>query len=223
MNSIDLPALYVLSAEDEVALARRIEAGVFAEHLIHTCPDWTTPRALAAVVDDGSQAWQLFYTANLRLAALVAHRTARRYQVDTDDIIQECCLSLGRAIMAWDYMRGTRFSTLAWPRLAFAARNACLGLTKSMQFSQRWMRAVDTSLRTLFADAADHSTEILLAQLVHLGAEERQVVEARFGLRSGKPRSYALIAIEMGTSQYHVKRLETTALEQLSSRVAELV
>jgi len=212
----------LLSANDEVELARRIEAGVFAEHLIPACPDWTTPSALAAVIDDGAEAWRLFYTANLRLAALVAHRTARRFQVEADDIIQECCLSLGRAIMAWDYMRGTRFSTLAWPRLTFAARHACKCLTQSGQLSQRWLCAVAASLHKPDDDGAE-ATKMVIAQLIHLGEEERQVVEARFGLRSGKPLSYALIASEMDTSPYHVKRIETTALEELGSRVAALV
>jgi len=223
VNAIELPEALLLSAEDEVELARRIEAGVFAEHLIPRCPDWTTPGALMAVVDDGTQAWQHFYTANLRLAALVAHRTARRFQVDADDIIQECCLSLGRAIMAWDYMRGTRFSTLAWPRLAFAARHACLCLTKSVRCTQRWLSAVNASLHGAVEDDSADAVEMVLAQLIHLGAEERQVVEARFGLRSGKPLSYALIANQMDTSPYHVKRIESTALEQLGSMVAELV
>jgi len=50
-----------------------------------------------------------------------------------------------------------------------------------------------------------------------LNPEERSVVEARFGLRSGKPKSYAMIAKDLDTSMYHVKRLETKALEQLAS------
>jgi len=240
MRTIDLPDAPLLTAADEVALARRIEAGVFAEHLlITTCPSWATREQLIAVMEDGADAWQLFYTANLRLAVMVAFRAARQFHVDADDIIQECCLSLGRAIRDWDYSRGARFSTLAWQRLAFTARCACQDATGCGMLPERWLRA--KSMAADFAwvkqaqawrppvsltddivacqDAAD-PWEAVSRQLPLLNPDERCVVEARFGLRSGKPESYANIAKDLDTSTYHVKRLETRALQHLASRTA---
>ena len=235
MRTIDLPDTPLLSADDEVDLARRIEAGVFAEHLlITTRPAWATREELVLVMEDGADAWQTFYTANLRLAVLVAYRAARRFHVDADDVIQECCLSLGRAIRDWDFRRGTRFSTLAWQRLAFTARCACQHAASCGMLPERWLRAKSMTAETgqqaqawrrpisLIDDiAAPEETgdpwEAVSQQLPLLNPEERSVVEARFGLRSGKPKSYAMIAKDLDTSMYHVKRLETKALEQLAS------
>jgi len=236
MRTIDLPDTPLLTADDEVDLARRIEAGVFAEHLlITTRPTWATRDELVLVMEDGADAWQTFYTANLRLAVLVAHRAARRFHVDADDIIQECCLCLGRAIRDWDCRRGTRFSTLAWQRLAFTARCACLHMTGRGTLPERWLRAKSMAADiawiqqaqawrppiSLIDDIAapedpDDPWDAVSRQLPLLNPEERSVVEARFGLRSGKPKSYATIAKDLDTSLYHVKRLETRALEQLA-------
>jgi len=241
MKTVDLPCVPLLTAADEIELARRIEAGVYAEHLlITTYPGWISREELIAVMEDGADAWQHFYTANLRLAALVAHRAARNYRVDVDDIIQECCLSLGRAIRDWDHTRGTRFSTLAWPRLVFTARCACQSVNACGSLPERWLRAkpadapaqqaqpwrpplhmIDDELPA--PEREPDPSAIVLTQLSYLGAEERRIVEDRFGLRSGKPRSYARIAEDMKTSPYHVKRIETKALEHLGSRVAALV
>lgn len=138
----DPRATPLLSAEDEVELARRIEAGVYAEHLLHSgCPPYATTDELRIVRDDGGAAWLHFYSANLRLAALVANRWAARFRLEVDDVLQECCVALGGAIRDWDWSRGTRFSTLAWPRLTFAAESACWQYTGGGQSPIWWLRA----------------------------------------------------------------------------------
>jgi len=138
----DLRGTPLLSAADETELGRRIEAGVYADHLLQTgCPPYATMDELRAVRDDGQAAWLHFYSANLRLAALVANRWAARFRLDADDILQECCLALGGAIRDWDWARGTRFSTLAWPRLTFAAESACWQRRSGGQSPVWWLRA----------------------------------------------------------------------------------
>jgi len=140
--TLDLTNIQVLTAEEETDLARRIDAGVYAEHLLQIGnPCWATEDELRAVRDDGETAWQCFYIGNLRLAAMVAHRWAKRYNIDFDDVMQECCLTLGGAIQAWDWKRGTRFSTLAWPRLTLAAHEACLQLLGGGVSPNWWLRA----------------------------------------------------------------------------------
>jgi len=235
MKTLDLSGTPILTAADEIELGRRIEAGVYAEHLlITTYPDWISREELIVIMEDGADAWQHFYTGNLRMASMVAHRAARRFRVEVDDVIQECCLSLGRAIRDWDFRRGTRFSTLAWPRLVFTARCACQNLAIG-SLPERWLRANAgpskpwrPPLRIVDDDwpvpePEQDPSDAVLAELTHLGADERRIVEDRFGLRSGKPRSYARIAQDMETSPYLIKRLETRALERLGSRMAAAV
>jgi len=140
--TLDLTNTSVLTAADEISLARRIEAGVYADHLLHLGnPSWATDDELRTVRDDGESAWQCFYTGNLRMAAMVAHRWANRYRVEVDDVLQECFLTLGGAIQAWDWKRGYRFSTLAWPRLTVAAQEACLQRLSGGVSPNWWLRA----------------------------------------------------------------------------------
>ncbi len=104
-----------LGRDGEAALARRIEAGVVAAHVLeHARPGRDDPVALAAVVADGREAWQEFLTANLRLAVLLAGQAARRSGMDFDDLFQEACLALGDALRRYDHAR-SRFTTYAVP------------------------------------------------------------------------------------------------------------
>ena len=152
--TLDLTYCSVLTADEEISLARRIEAGVYADHLLHLAtPYWASQDELQAVRRDGEAAWQCFYVGNLRLASMVAHRWANRYRVDVDDVMQECCLTLGGAIQAWDCRRGNRFSTLAWPRLTMAAQEACLQRLGGGVSPIWWLRA-NSQVRTLAQDNA---------------------------------------------------------------------
>jgi len=152
--TLDLTNIAVLTAADEISLARRIEAGVYADHLLHLGnPTWVTDDELRVVRDDGEAAWQCFYTGNLRIAAMVAHRWANRYRVEVDDVLQECFLTLGGAIQAWDWRRGYRFSTLAWPRLTLAAQEACLQRLSGGVSPNWWLRA-HSQVRSLAHDNA---------------------------------------------------------------------
>jgi len=111
----------LLTAEQEVELARRIEAGVYAEHLLETEPGLTPERAeeLRAVARDGALARDHMIRANLRLVVAVA----RRYQhadMPLLDVIQEGNLGLIRAVQKFDHTKGYKFSTYAmwWIRQA---------------------------------------------------------------------------------------------------------
>jgi RNA polymerase primary sigma factor len=111
----------LLNAELEVELAKRIEAGLFAEEKLATdrklSRDMT--RDLKWVVKDGQRAKSHLLEANLRLVVSLAKRyTGRGMQFL--DLIQEGNLGLIRAVEKFDYTKGYKFSTYAtwWIRQA---------------------------------------------------------------------------------------------------------
>ncbi|SFE05877.1 RNA polymerase nonessential primary-like sigma factor [Actinopolyspora alba] len=105
LNGIGRTAL--LSAQDEVDLAKRIEAGVFAKHLLDTSEDMTRERRsdLKTVVRDGRDAKNHLMEANLRLVVSLAKRYTGR-GMPLLDLIQEGNLGLIRAVEKFDYTKG---------------------------------------------------------------------------------------------------------------------
>jgi len=104
----------LLTAEQEVELAKRYEASLFCEEQLATKKkfDDRTRGNLEYIVRDGSAARQHLLEANLRLVVWMANR----YQSSTlgmDDLIQEGNLGLIRAVEKYDYTMGYKFSTYA--------------------------------------------------------------------------------------------------------------
>ena len=111
----------LLNAELEVELAKRIEAGLFAEEKLATEKKLSreAERDLKWVVKDGQRAKSHLLEANLRLVVSLAKRyTGRGMQFL--DLIQEGNLGLIRAVEKFDYTKGYKFSTYAtwWIRQA---------------------------------------------------------------------------------------------------------
>ena len=111
----------LLNAELEVELAKRIEAGLFAEEKLATDKKISrdVERDLKWVVKDGQRAKSHLLEANLRLVVSLAKRyTGRGMQFL--DLIQEGNLGLIRAVEKFDYTKGYKFSTYAtwWIRQA---------------------------------------------------------------------------------------------------------
>lgn len=123
LNGIGKTAL--LTAAEEVDLAKRIEAGVFATHVLDTARaegrelDAAYARDLRAVVRDGERARNHLLEANLRLVVSLAKRYTGR-GMPLLDLIQEGNLGLIRAVEKFDYAKGFKFSTYAtwWIRQA---------------------------------------------------------------------------------------------------------
>jgi RNA polymerase nonessential primary-like sigma factor len=119
LNGIGKTAL--LTAEQEVELAKRIEAGVFAQHMLETGPKLSPKRRseLSALVRDGGRAKNHLLEANLRLVVSLAKRYTGR-GMPLLDLIQEGNLGLIRAVEKFDYAKGYKFSTYAtwWIRQA---------------------------------------------------------------------------------------------------------
>ncbi len=140
--SVDVLRLYLnqigrvplLTAEQEVELARAMEAGLFAAERL-TAGGRISPTMrvdLQTVVRQGERAKQHMLEANLRLVVSVAKKYAGR-GMGLTDLIQEGNLGLIRAVEKFDYTKGFKFSTYAtwWIRQA---------LTRAMADQARTIR-----------------------------------------------------------------------------------
>ena len=111
----------LLNAEQEVDLAKRIEAGLFAAEKLLLEPDLSAAlrRDLERVAADGTVAKRALVEANLRLVVSIAKRYVGRGMLFLD-LIQEGNVGLIRAVEKFDYARGYKFSTYAtwWIRQA---------------------------------------------------------------------------------------------------------
>ncbi|MFJ7298754.1 RNA polymerase sigma factor [Streptomyces sp. NPDC099088] len=113
----------LLTAAEEVELARRVEAGLFAEEKLRLAPDLDSQLALDLdkIVVMGRMAKRRLIEANLRLVVSVAKRYVGR-GLTMLDLVQEGNLGLIRAVEKFDYARGYKFSTYAtwWIRQAMS-------------------------------------------------------------------------------------------------------
>ncbi|MEV0121464.1 RNA polymerase sigma factor [Streptomyces sp. NPDC050703] len=113
----------LLTAAEEVELARGVEAGLFAEEKLLNTPDLDSQLALDLdkLVVMGRMAKRRLIEANLRLVVSVAKRYVGR-GLTMLDLVQEGNLGLIRAVEKFDYARGYKFSTYAtwWIRQAMS-------------------------------------------------------------------------------------------------------
>jgi RNA polymerase sigma factor (sigma-70 family) len=121
LNEIGKVAL--LTAADEVDLAKRIEAGLYAEHLLSAANKLAAARKrdLRMLSVDGQRAKDHLLRANLRLVVSLAKRYTG-HGMPFLDLIQEGNLGLIRAVEKFDYTKGFKFSTYAtwWIRQAIS-------------------------------------------------------------------------------------------------------
>ena len=116
----------LLSAEEEVELARRIEGGLYAQAILDgeiidesrgKKPVRVTRKELEELARIGDEAMNRFVTANLRLVVSVARKYGRS-AMPLLDLVQEGNTGLIRAVEKFDYTKGFKFSTYAtwWVR-----------------------------------------------------------------------------------------------------------
>jgi RNA polymerase sigma factor (sigma-70 family) len=121
LNEIGKVAL--LTAADEVELAKRIEAGLYAQHLLGNTGKLAAARKreLRSLSIDGERAKDHLLRANLRLVVSLAKRYTG-HGMPFLDLIQEGNLGLIRAVEKFDYTKGFKFSTYAtwWIRQAIS-------------------------------------------------------------------------------------------------------
>ncbi|GHF52844.1 RNA polymerase primary sigma factor/RNA polymerase nonessential primary-like sigma factor [Amycolatopsis bartoniae] len=168
-------AVPLLTATEEVELAKRIEAGVYAEELLRRADageqELTVERRdLERVVRDGARAKDHMIEANLRLVVAAA-RKRRERSMPLLDLVQEGNLGLIRAVEKFDYTKGYKFSTYAmwWIRqamqrgIAFGSRAIRVPEHASDQLAK--LERVEAALR---ADADHDPTPEELAEATAL-------------------------------------------------------
>jgi RNA polymerase sigma factor (sigma-70 family) len=187
LNGIGRTAL--LTAAQEVELAKRIEAGVFAQHMLDTADKLHSTRRneLRQLVADGHLAKNHLLEANLRLVVSLAKRYTGR-GMPLLDLIQEGNLGLIRAVEKFDYTKGYKFSTYAtwWIRQA---------ITRAM---------------------ADQARTIRIP--VHMVEQVNKMVRARRDLSTalGRDPSIAELATALGMQDYQVLELISYDREPVS-------
>lgn len=160
----------LLTAEEERSLARTIEAGVLATHLLATGerPVPATTEELKLIAELGTQAWQRFLLANVRLVWKLAAAEAARSGLSSEELFQEGFVALARTLQRYDGERG-RFSTFATVRVrqhlaeVAAARFGELSLPVSRALRLRRARGLAAALgqeRGHSVAAAELATEL---------------------------------------------------------------
>lgn len=117
----ELGKVRLLTADDEIRLAKTIEAGREAQQKLDEGVSSTKERReLQRAIRDGQTAFDHFVAANLRLVVSVAAQFSKRSTLDLGELIQEGNLGLLRAVEKFDWRRGYKFSTYAtwWIRQA---------------------------------------------------------------------------------------------------------
>ncbi len=251
----DVGKVPLLTAEEEIMLAKRIEMG------------------------DGTARAELI-EANLRLVVANAKKYIGRVNMSFLDLIQEGNLGLMRAAEKFDFRKGTRFSTYAtwWIRQSIIRGMADQGATirkpihmadairrlvrtsrqlrqdngreptvaelaveldmpepkiKEMLQAAKTPVSLDTSIgdsddtrlldfiedkeapRTEDSAAYTALKEDLCDILGTLGYRERRIIELRFGLIDGHPRTLEVVGNEFGVTRERVRQIEAKALDKL--------
>lgn len=160
-----------LSAEDEVRLASRIEAGVYAQWLLDrfgTHPG-AAPDELGQIAAQGQQAWRELYLALLPIVARLAKEWGRRAQLPVDELFQEGSLRLGECLRMWDHRRGCRLSTFVWsqvePVMTHCAATRCGQLDCSLSVAKAGMLVTRTWQRLETREQRDISRREVAEEL----------------------------------------------------------
>ncbi len=176
----------LLSAEQEVELAKRIEAGLFAEEKVNSgqklAPELR--RELYWIAEDGRRAKNHLLEANLRLVVSVAKKYTGRGMLFLD-LIQEGNLGLIRAVEKFDYTMGYKFSTYASWWIRQASTRAMADQARTIRIPVHIVEVVNTLAlvrRRMLQDLGREPTPEELAK--QLGMTSERLIEVqKYGLQ----------------------------------------
>src|SRR3954469_21531022 len=167
----DIGKVALLNAEQEVDLAKRIEAGLFAAEKIRAAEAKETRkipvklrRDLDAIAADGLRARNHLLEANLRLVVSLA----KRYQgkgLTLLDLIQEGNIGLVRAVEKFDYTKGYKFSTYATWWIRQALQRAIADQGRTIRVPVHMVEQINKALRVKRDLATELGREPTFAEL----------------------------------------------------------
>ncbi|TDC96001.1 RNA polymerase sigma factor RpoD [Nonomuraea deserti] len=268
----------LLTAEEEVELAKSIEAGLFAEDRLSNGVSRLAFPELRELVWQGTRAKQRLIEANLRLVVSIAKRYVGRGMLFLD-LIQEGNLGLIRAVEKFDYTKGYKFSTYAtwWIRQAITraiadqartiripvhmvetinklvrvqrqlhqdlgrepipeeiAKEMDLPVDRVVEIQRIAQEPVslqspigeeDSDLGDFIEDAdavvpMEAAAFIMLQDqlddiLATLSDREQRIIQLRFGLADGHPRTLEEVGREFGVTRERIRQIESKTLAKL--------
>jgi RNA polymerase sigma factor (sigma-70 family) len=168
----------LLTAEQEVDLARRIEAGLFAEERLGGEVNDPQLRAdLTTIMVEGRAAKTHLLEANLRLVVSIAKRYTGRGMAFLD-LIQEGNLGLIRAVEKFDYTKGYKFSTYATWWIRQAITRAMADQARTIRIPVHMVEQVNRMVRARRDLSTSLGREPTVGEIAGaLGVEEFQVIE----------------------------------------------
>ncbi len=169
----------LLTALEEVDLAKRVEAGLFAEELLSggTVTDPQLAADLNTIVREGRAAKNHLLEANLRLVVSLAKRYTGRGMAFLD-LIQEGNLGLIRAVEKFDYTKGYKFSTYATWWIRQAITRAMADQARTIRIPVHMVEQVNRMVRARRDLSATLGREPSIAEIAKaLDVEEFQVIE----------------------------------------------
>jgi RNA polymerase primary sigma factor/RNA polymerase nonessential primary-like sigma factor len=168
----------LLTAEQEVDLAKQIEAGLFAEERLGDEQLDAQLRAdLITITTDGRAAKCHLLEANLRLVVSIAKRYTGRGMAFLD-LIQEGNLGLIRAVEKFDYTKGYKFSTYATWWIRQAITRAMADQARTIRIPVHMVEQVNRMVRMRRDLSTTLSREPNVGEIAKaLGVEEFQVIE----------------------------------------------
>jgi RNA polymerase nonessential primary-like sigma factor len=169
----------LLTAAQEVELAKRVEAGLYAEEKLtaQTVDDAGMCADLKVIVAEGRAAKDHLLEANLRLVVSIAKRYTGRGMAFLD-LIQEGNLGLIRAVEKFDYAKGYKFSTYATWWIRQAITRAMADQARTIRIPVHMVEQVNRMVRARRDLATTLGREPTVAEIArHLGVQEFQVIE----------------------------------------------
>ncbi|MFI7022396.1 RNA polymerase sigma factor SigB [Micromonospora sp. NPDC049900] len=169
----------LLTAAEEVDLAKRIEAGLFAEEKLSTCTPLSADlhADLNVVAQQGRAAKNHLLEANLRLVVSIAKRYTGRGMAFLD-LIQEGNLGLIRAVEKFDYTKGYKFSTYATWWIRQAITRAMADQARTIRIPVHMVEQVNRMVRARRELSVSLGREPTVAEVARaLDVPEFQVIE----------------------------------------------
>ena len=171
-----METIEVLSREQETELARRVEAGVFAQHLLATSGGTAASRAeLAFIAAEGDQAWQTLWLANVGMVRVLAARYGRGQREIIEDLTQEGFIALAEALMRYDWTRGVRVCTHSWHWV----RSRLMAVMRKRSGWERTTTEVNEGIQIAAPVVEVDASELAQVALSVLNGTERAVMLAR--------------------------------------------